>query len=677
MATGLDYLMDGDQPQATGLDLLLSGAPVALPGPSKPIAPARTNGAVLDAGNAVGTGYWRGMLRLAGLPVDTVMNVADLAKAGAGAVYGGVTGKAPPDMLLPSDRSKIVGTGDYFINKSRAAELGRLMIDPANPDFEGGYLQASGGAMAGGGGQSIPNAARNLSAMGASGLTAKAVMDATGDPALASAASFGPQVATTAAAAGAKMAVRGGEAGRREMQQRITDLRNAGVENPTMGLASGNGVVGGIENLLQSTPGAVGVMGDARARALGGLLSKVTEAADTASPVRGANVAGAAIQSGIQDFKAGFKDKQGQLYDVLDQHVPPGTPSNVNATVQTLADLNAPIPGAPNTSKLFRNARIGGIEDAINADLTQSKTYTPSQLAEAMMGKPQNGAAFNAALGEGQLPYEAVKKTRTLVGNEIADNSLMSDVPRSKWNPLYGALSEDLQDIAAQSGPDATKAFNRANDYTRAGIDRLDRLAPFANATAPEQAYTSLMNSTKENVSTLQAVKKSLPEGARGQVAGTVIERLGKANPSNQNDLGDVFSTERFLTNWNSMTPKARDELFSGFPNSDRVRADVEAAAKATSMMRDSSKMWANPSGTGANTMARNLLLGGAAAAGGFNPIAPVIVGGAMGGANLLGRLLTSQSVVDKVARPTTFDQARQAALARALLASGTLKQPE
>jgi hypothetical protein len=277
---------------------------------------------------------------------------------------------------------------------------------------------------------------------------------------------------------------------------------------------------------------------------------------------------------------------------------------------------------------------------------------------------------------DGKLPFEAVKKLRTLVGNEIADSGLASDVPRSKWNPLYGALSEDLRSIAAQSGPDATSAFNRANDHTRAGISRLDRIAPFADVQAPEQAFTNLQRTLGENVSTFQAVKKSLPEGARGVVAGTVIERLGKATNGNQNEMGSVWSPETFLTNWNKMTPKARDELFSGFPGAEKAKADVEAVAKTTAVMRDNSKMWANPSGTGANTFARGVFVGGPATDI-INPWAPAAIGTAVGGANLLSKALTSPNVVRSMAQRSGGSPSLTNAQIRQLLNSGLLQKQE
>jgi hypothetical protein len=54
----------------------------------------------------------------------------------------------------------------------------------------------------------------------------------------------------------------------------------------------------------------------------------------------------------------------------------------------------------------------------------------------------------------GGIPYEALKKLRTLVGNEMADSGFASDVPRSKWKPLYAALSKDMAAAAQGAGPE-------------------------------------------------------------------------------------------------------------------------------------------------------------------------------------------------------------------------------
>ena len=222
---------------------------------------------IVGGGNAVGTGYFRGLGRLGGLPVDTVMNVVDLAKAGVGAPYQAITGKPAPEWTMPSDRSKILGAGENILGMIRKVPGGSALIDPANPAYEGGYLQAAGGAA---NGLMRPNTwaqAGNQLALAETGAAAaKAVGDSTGNQALAITAGMLPTAGQLAVTEGTKYAVRGGEKGRREMEQRVADLKAAGVENPTLGLASGNKLIGGVENILQSTPGAVGIMQRNRAR---------------------------------------------------------------------------------------------------------------------------------------------------------------------------------------------------------------------------------------------------------------------------------------------------------------------------------------------------------------------------------------------------------------------------
>jgi hypothetical protein len=645
-------------------------------------APAAGPTGFVGGGNAVGTGYFRGLGRLAGLPVDTVMNVVDLAKAGIGAPYQAVTGKAAPEWTMPSDRSKILGTGENILGMIRNAGAS-AMIDPANPAYEGGYLQGAGGAA---NGLMRPNTwaqAGNQLALAETGAAAaKAVGDSTGNQALAITAGMLPTAGQLAVTEGTKYAVRGGERGRREMEQRVADLKAAGVENPTLGLASGNKLIGGVENILQSTPGAVGIMQRNRDTAISGLEASTGIAADLASTNRGALQSGRSIQAGAADFKAAFKDSQGRLYDKLGNIIGPQHPTNVGNTRASLADLNADIPTMPELSKQFKNSRIMAIEAALKSDMAGTSARPGGTQAVVVNGIPmlQNGQGTPAVPARTDIPFDAVKKTRTLVGGEIADNSMMSDVPRSKWNPLYGSLTEDIKGAAAAVGPDATNAFNRANTHTRTGIDRLERIAPVVDRPAPEQSFTALNSTLKENVSTFQAVKKSLPTDARGDFAGTVIERLGKAKPGQQDATGEKWSPETFLTNWSGLKPQARDALLSGIPNAPEVRSLIDSVAKVTAMMRENSKMWANPSGTSANASARAVLgavgLGGAGSVAGLlNPLIPIGAGAALGGVNMLARGVTSPNVRNAMMRRTDIDPELLNALYSGMVGSNALNQ--
>lgn len=97
-----------------------------------------------DRANAVPAGFNSTMASIAGIPMGTIANVWDMAKAGVGLTYGEATGKTPPAFLDPTDRSKIPLTSEWFTTdngKPRAAyALGRPE-DPASR-----YLAAAGGA---------------------------------------------------------------------------------------------------------------------------------------------------------------------------------------------------------------------------------------------------------------------------------------------------------------------------------------------------------------------------------------------------------------------------------------------------------------------------------------------------------------------------------------------------
>lgn len=429
--------------------------------------------------------------------------------------------------------------------------------------------------------------------------------------------------------------MRGGEAGRKKVAENIELFKKAGT-TPTVGQATESRVMRGAESALAKIPGGAGVIAKRAQQQADEMSAAVQKLSDELAPDASAVNAGEAISRGVRSFKDGFKTIQTKLYDDLDQHIPTTTPISVTKTQEALKALNADIPGAPNLSEWFKNSKIKGIDKALQADL------------EAAAKAAADGA-------DGTLPYVAIKKLRTLVGNEIADNSLMSDVPRSKWKALYGALSEDLGTAVKTAGPKAEESWNWANTFTKKQLERLDQLSGIVAKDAPEKVFRAAVSGTSEGDTVIKRVINALPKQERREVAAAVIQRLGRATPGQQNAVGDAFSSETFLTNISKISPSARKTLF-GRTDIKGIEDQIGNFAKIAESRRDGGRVFANPSGTSSG-MAQ---LGAASSVGaGLASMNPALVlGPAAAGvaANALARHLTNPATVRELAKTATLN---------------------
>lgn len=396
-----------------------------------------------------------------------------------------------------------------------------------------------------------------------------------------------PTMVPFAGAAAARGIVRGGEAGRQRMAENIKTFEDATGVTPSLGQATQRRGVQGFENIAANVVGGQGLMARRAEVQAKAMQDAVQTLSDNLAPNASAWSAGEAITKGVKAFKDGMKTTQNQLYGKLDEFVPAQTPVNVNRTKDALAALNEGIEGAPNLSQMFRNAKIGGIEKAFLKDLDE---FANGRITPGMRG-------MGVTAESGQLPYQAVQKLRTLVGKEISEGGLASDVPRSKWKALYASLSDDLGSAAEAAGPKAQQIWSRANQYTRASIQRMDDLDAIINRDAPEKIFKAATSGLADGGTQINRVLKSLPEENRREVAAAVLQRLGRARSGQQNDVGDAFSSETFLTNLAGMSLPARRALFanSGMPGLDQK---IGQMAKMANLRREGSQVFRNPSGT-------------------------------------------------------------------------------
>lgn len=520
----------------------------------------------------------------------------------------------------------------------------------------GNFLRQSPSMVRAGVGQQLAaNPATQLTA-GATGAGSAATAREAGAPEWVQlgaglAGGLGPSLAQAGTAAGIRGALRGGEAGRQRVADNISSFQRAGTM-PSVGQATERPILRGVEQTLSRTPGAAGTMVN-RARTQAEEIGQgVEQIAQGLSPNSSAGRAGVAVQRGVRDFVADSKATAGRLYDEVDNFIPADAPVPLASTQQTLSRLTTPMKGAESTTALLINPKIAQFDKTLGEDLMAS-------------GQQQ------------AIPYQAVKDLRTRVGSMLQGNELISDIPKAELKQLYGALSKDLEAAAKVQGPDAVRAVSRANNYYKALANRSEILeSAIEKNGGPEKVFSALWSGARDGNTTLKAVMQSLPKEGQKELSAAFVRRLGRAVDSAQNETGDAFSAQTFLSNWNRISPEARRTLFdrhgAGFSN------DMDKIAKVAANLREGSSTFANPSGTAAaGAQIAGLTSFVTALATGNLGVAGAIGGGA-GAANVWARAMTNPRFVSWLANSTKLPTSAIPAQAQMLREIGERqKEPE
>jgi hypothetical protein len=553
----------------------------------KPGADAKSRAMAGAGGLVTGASY------LAGLPMDTARNIANLGLTGYGAIKNLLTG----DNKSPKVLDEFPGGGASIAGAAKSAGL---PVDNPNPDDPASRMLHMGGTIAGG--SLMPGAGVKASLAAATGGALASEIDP-GNPLYAAAGAMAPG----AAASGAN-AVR--QASTAKTRANLNMFKDAGVK-PSVGMVTDNWFFHGIENLLAKFPGGTGVLNKFRKdiqESLGARTRTDVSAED----------AGRAIERGVAG-KGGFLEKTAASWKALDAKMGAKVAKNTTImpmeTSRILDELTAPIQGAENVTSGLVNPKLKQMRDNLEADLTN-----------------------------GRIPFEAIRKLRTQVGSMVED-SLVSGVPGSQVKALYKALSSDLEDAAKAGG--AGQEFARQNAYWQARMGRIERVLDrvIGKNKNPEDIFKSFY--TPEGVNKIRGVMRSLPNDERKVVSRAVVDSLGKASPGKQNEAGELFSSETFLTNWTKLHTGAKSVLF---PDK-AMRENLDAVAKASDNIRHSNA-FVNPSGTAGSFAGYSVYLAPLT----LNPAVIGTAAGAVTTAYGASKLLTMPRFVNWLAHGPTKD---------------------
>jgi len=347
----------------------------------------------------------------------------------------------------------------------------------------------------------------------------------------------------------------------------IDDFASFG-STPTVGMMSGRQSIQGAENVSAPAMGG-SPLRKASEKIAQKMQEKLGNIANNISAKEGAETAGLAVQKGITGkggFIDNFRQNNAVLWNKSDSLIDQTIPVDLANTKAKLSQL---VQGG-NMGSILDNPKLSQIKDALDNSAT--------------------------------VDYETARKLRSSIGQKLAGNDLVSDIPRAELKQIYGALSQDIKGLAQQSSPEALKAFERANSYTSAGHTRIDDyLQRISNKVNPDQVFRDIAKGG-EGVKGILTVKKSIPTEDWEVVAANVVRRLGRSSSGAQNAvgddaLGDAFSINKFVTDWDKLGP-ARKAIFSGSEKLDRYADDLNRIARAASVVKESRSAAANASGS-------------------------------------------------------------------------------
>lgn len=631
------------------------------------------------------SGVNKGIALLAGLPVDTIENVVNLGLAAYGASKQAITGKPGPDLIK----------GSFGGSESIAKGLETVGAPTSNPrpDDRASRMLFTAGKIVGGSG--VPGVRAAATAAAAAGA---AIAGEAGGEEWEGVGALTPSAAT-AAAARAKNAVAA------RVIENVKPFREVGAD-ASVGQATDSAFIQGMENLAAKLPGGQGVMRKFAEKLQEDIGARTRTGVSVESAGRAIEKGAKHYVEETKEIWRILDERMARKIPQDAQFNPTNTVSVLDDLAgviaggeRTTADLVNPkiqrmrenIGADLEASKRRQEGYIASVEDATrNRDASrtdalqqkgQLETFAAQSNVRAEAGKPgwisnadrakeaadaaqDTAAVMRNRSGEreiltnamnmirtsvpeinGQVPFQVLRVLRSRIGSML-DDSLTSDIPNGQLKRLYGALTDDMREAAKVAG--AEKEFNRQNRFYAARMSRIEDVLErvIGKGSSPEAIFARFMPKDPDAVTKVRNVLRSLDPAERKIVSGAVVNRLGRASPGKQDETGDVFSGETFLTNWNKLSIGAKAQLF---PDK-QLRQDLTAISEVVSKMREGAKSMANPSGTAGSFAAYSIYASPIAALATLSLTPLVAAGGAVAGANYGAKLLTNQKFVNWLA---------------------------
>lgn len=288
------------------------------------------------------------------------------------------------------------------------------------------------------------------------------------------------------------------------------------------------------------------------------------------------------------------------------------------------------------------DASIEATKGAVESATRRFETKKLNQFADTRVAR-----RLKAALKKKEdIPLADLRELRSLVRLSQKD-VLTPNVDQVALKNIERAIGEDIAEAVAQQGGPVERL--RAIDalYAR-GIERINgALKPFIIADEkanPEAAYRAIIQAAqgggKGDIAKLRALRKSLNDDSLNDISAGIIGNMGRRAEDR------AFSATQFTTQWQNMSPAAKDVLFRR-GEKPGLRARLDLMAKAVERQARIEKA-ANFSNSGVSTTNFATLASTV-----VNPVLPAFVAAAGNG---IGYVLTSPKALDWLLRVQRLD---------------------
>lgn len=330
----------------------------------------------------------------------------------------------------------------------------------------------------------------------------------------------------------------------------------------------------------------------------GGPVAKIITSGSRASPISATPVARAADRNVGQLSAAARRTAESQ-------GEPMATDAAGEGVQQAAKRWNADTRRIGND--LYKKAWSDPVASALTIPARNSLAKIDELISELnAAGANTNAAAIGqlsklrADLQKG-MTAKALHDLRSEIRDGVYDGGLRSGADKGRMKTIGQAMGDDMLGYLDATGNRRTAdTIRKADGYWQQRVEQIDQvLQPIIGKEGQkggEQVIQTLeamaRGQSGGNKRLARLFKEMTPEEA-GQVRATIIDRIGKATPGQQTAEGQAFSPATFLTNWNRMSPQAKETLF----RNQVVRKNLDDIALLAEKMKATQAM-ANHSNT-------------------------------------------------------------------------------